>query len=63
MKTAVCRTAVLLVPVVFASDERRRFFGRIFDWAYVRDIEVSGASAWAVTASDHNPLWITLRLR
>ena len=51
-----------LVPVAFAADERQRFFGRIFDWIYARDVEVVQASSWAVTSSDHNPLTVTLRI-
>ena len=52
-----------LVPVAFGADERQRFLGRIFDWIYVRGVEVIDASAWAVTSSDHNPLAVTLRIR
>jgi endonuclease/exonuclease/phosphatase (EEP) superfamily protein YafD len=52
-----------LVPVAFAVDERQRFLGRIFDWIYVRGVEVIDATAWAVTSSDHNPLAVTLRIR
>jgi endonuclease/exonuclease/phosphatase (EEP) superfamily protein YafD len=51
-----------LVPVAFATDARRRFFGRVFDWVYVRGVEVIDASAWPVTSSDHNPLLVTLRI-
>jgi len=56
-------TRLALVPVVFRDDGRRRFLGRIFDWIYVRGLEVDSASAWAVTSSDHNPLVVTLRVR
>jgi endonuclease/exonuclease/phosphatase (EEP) superfamily protein YafD len=52
-----------LVPVVFPDDARRRFLGRIFDWFYVRGLEVDNATAWEVTTSDHNPLLVTLRVR
>jgi endonuclease/exonuclease/phosphatase (EEP) superfamily protein YafD len=52
-----------LVPVVFRDDGRRRFLGRIFDWVYVRGLEVDDAIAWEVTSSDHNPLLVTLRVR
>jgi endonuclease/exonuclease/phosphatase (EEP) superfamily protein YafD len=52
-----------LVPVAFPVDARRRFFGRIFDWVYVRGVEVHDATAWEVTSSDHNPLLVTFRVR
>ena len=52
-----------LTPVAFPVDARRRFFGRIFDWVYVRGAEVYDATAWEVTSSDHNPLLVTLRIR
>jgi endonuclease/exonuclease/phosphatase (EEP) superfamily protein YafD len=56
-------TRLALVPVAFGHDGRRRFLGRIFDWVYVRGLEVDSASAWEVTSSDHNPLLVTLRVR
>jgi endonuclease/exonuclease/phosphatase (EEP) superfamily protein YafD len=52
-----------LVPVAFATDARRRFFGHVFDRFYVRGVDVIDASAWPVTSSDHNPLLVTLRIR
>jgi endonuclease/exonuclease/phosphatase (EEP) superfamily protein YafD len=52
-----------LSPVAFASDERTRFFGHVFDRVYTRGIEVTGAQAWAVRSSDHNPLAVSLRVR
>ena len=56
-------TRLSLTPVAFPVDARRRFLGRIFDWVYVRGVEVNDATAWEVTSSDHNPLLITLRIR
>ena len=52
-----------LTPVAFPIDARRRFFGRIFDWFYVRGVEVHDATAWEVTSSDHNPLLVTFSIR
>ncbi|HEV2686539.1 MAG TPA: endonuclease/exonuclease/phosphatase family protein [Actinomycetota bacterium] len=52
-----------LTPVVFAVDQRKRFMGRIFDWIYVREVEIVGATAWAVSSSDHNPLVVSFRVR
>ena len=52
-----------LDPVAFPVDARRRFFGRIFDWVYVRGVEAVDATAWEVTSSDHNPLLVTFRIR
>ncbi len=54
---------LLLEPVAFPVDVRRRFFGRVFDWVYVRGLEVRDATAWEVTSSDHNPLLVTFRIR
>lgn len=51
-----------LTPVTFRVDERKRFFGRIFDWVYVRGVEVLAATAWNVSSSDHNPLLVALRV-
>ena len=52
-----------LLPVAFPDDARRRFMGRIFDWVYVRGLDVESAAAWEVSSSDHNPLLVTLRIR
>lgn len=52
-----------LSPVEFRVDERKRFMGRVFDRVFVRGIEVLGASAWAVSSSDHNPVLVSLRVR
>jgi len=52
-----------LNPVTFPVDARRRFFGRIFDWVYVRGLEAVDATAWEVASSDHNPLLVTFRIR
>jgi endonuclease/exonuclease/phosphatase (EEP) superfamily protein YafD len=54
---------LLLKPVAFPVDVRRRFFGRVVDWVYVRGLEVRDATAWEVTSSDHNPLLVTFRIR
>lgn len=56
-------TRLSLAPVAFATDVRRRFFGRVFDWVYVRGVDVIDAAAWTVTSSDHNPMLVTLRIR
>ena len=55
-------TRLSLKPVAFPVDVRRRFFGRVFDWIYVRGLEVHDATAWEVTSSDHNPLLVTFRV-
>jgi endonuclease/exonuclease/phosphatase (EEP) superfamily protein YafD len=51
-----------LTPVTFNVDDRKRFFGRIFDWVYARGVEVLAATAWKVSSSDHNPLLVALRV-
>jgi endonuclease/exonuclease/phosphatase (EEP) superfamily protein YafD len=51
-----------LTPVAFRVDDRKRFFGRIFDWVYARGVEVLAATAWNVSSSDHNPLLVALRV-
>jgi len=51
-----------LEPALPNSDTRSRFFGRPADWAYARGVEVLDATAPVVTASDHNPLLVTLRV-
>jgi len=52
-----------LAPVVFATDERKRFMGRVFDWVYAREVEILAAAAWPVTSSDHNPLAVRFRVQ
>jgi endonuclease/exonuclease/phosphatase (EEP) superfamily protein YafD len=52
-----------LTSVAFPVDARRRFFGRIVDWVFVRGVEVHDATAWEVTSSDHNPVLVTFRIR
>ena len=52
-----------LEPALPNSDTRSRFFGRPVDWAYARGVEVLDATAPLVTASDHNPLLVTFRIR
>jgi len=56
-------TRLSLSPVAFASDDRTRFLGRIFDRVYTRGVEVVDARAWTVESSDHNPLAVTFRVR
>ena len=51
-----------LEPALPNADTRSRFLGRPADWAYARGVEVLDASAPQVTASDHNPLLVTLRI-
>jgi endonuclease/exonuclease/phosphatase (EEP) superfamily protein YafD len=52
-----------LEPAVFPVDTRARFLGRPADWAFTRGTEVLDAAAPVVSASDHNPLLVTLRIR
>jgi endonuclease/exonuclease/phosphatase (EEP) superfamily protein YafD len=51
-----------LEPVSFAPDQRSRFLGRPADWAFARGASVLGSEIQDVTASDHNPLLVTLRI-
>jgi endonuclease/exonuclease/phosphatase (EEP) superfamily protein YafD len=51
-----------LEPVSFAPDQRSRFLGRPADWAFARGARVLGSEIHDVTASDHNPLLVTLRI-
>jgi endonuclease/exonuclease/phosphatase (EEP) superfamily protein YafD len=63
-RTAAALAARLaLEPVIFPADTRSRFLGRPADWAYARGADVLDATAPIVTASDHNPLLVTLRIR
>ena len=52
-----------LEAVTFAPDERSRFLGRPADWAYARGADVLGSETREVAASDHNPLFVSLRVR
>jgi endonuclease/exonuclease/phosphatase (EEP) superfamily protein YafD len=52
-----------LEPVSFAPDRRSRFLGRPADWAFARGASVLASETREVTASDHNPLLVTLRIR
>jgi endonuclease/exonuclease/phosphatase (EEP) superfamily protein YafD len=54
---------LMLEPVAFAPDRRSRFLGRPADWAYARGADVLGSETYEVTASDHNPLLVKLRIR
>jgi endonuclease/exonuclease/phosphatase (EEP) superfamily protein YafD len=51
-----------LQPVQFATDERKKMFGRYLDHIYVRGLEVVEATTQVVDASDHNPMFVRLRL-
>lgn len=51
-----------LQPVRFATDERKKMFGRYLDHVYVRGLEVVEATTQVVDASDHNPMFVRLRL-
>jgi len=51
-----------LGPVSFEPDGRSRFLGRPADWAFARGASVLGSEIHDVTASDHNPLLVTLRI-
>jgi endonuclease/exonuclease/phosphatase (EEP) superfamily protein YafD len=52
-----------LVAVTFRPDARARFAEHPVDHIYVRGLEVVDAHAVAVTSSDHNPVFATLRVR
>jgi len=51
-----------LQPVQFATDERKKIFGRYLDHIYVRGLEVVDATTQVIDASDHNPMFVRLRL-
>jgi endonuclease/exonuclease/phosphatase family metal-dependent hydrolase len=51
-----------LLPVQFANDERKKIFGRYLDHIYIRGLEVLEATTQVVDASDHNPMFVRLRL-
>ncbi len=52
-----------LVPVAFQPDARQRFGEHEVDYIYMRGLEVVAAMAVALTSSDHNPIFATLRLK
>jgi endonuclease/exonuclease/phosphatase (EEP) superfamily protein YafD len=52
-----------LVAVAFEPDARQRFGGHAVDHIFVRGLDVVAATAIAVTSSDHNPIFATLRVR
>jgi endonuclease/exonuclease/phosphatase (EEP) superfamily protein YafD len=52
-----------LEPVFFEPDRRSRFLGRPADWVFARGASVLGSETREVTASDHNPLLVMLRIR
>jgi endonuclease/exonuclease/phosphatase (EEP) superfamily protein YafD len=56
-------TRLGLESIAFAPDERSRFLGRPADWAFARGADVLGSETREVTASDHNPLLVILRIR
>lgn len=51
-----------LEPVLFESDQRALFVGRIVDHIYFRGLSASKATVVPVSSSDHNPLFVTFRL-
>ena len=46
----------------FETDKRTQVFGRPIDHIYVRGLTALKSSSRAVSSSDHNPLWVNLRL-
>ena len=46
----------------FAEDHRKRIFGHPVDHIYVRGFEVLSATTYMVQSSDHNPMFVQLRL-
>lgn len=52
-----------LVPVTFRPDARQRFVDHEVDYIYVRGLEVVTGTTIALTSSDHNPVFATLRLK
>jgi endonuclease/exonuclease/phosphatase (EEP) superfamily protein YafD len=51
-----------LTQLVFADDNRVRFFGNPLDHIYVRGLTLVDSSTEIVKSSDHNPMTITLQL-
>jgi endonuclease/exonuclease/phosphatase (EEP) superfamily protein YafD len=51
-----------LKKLTFAEDHRKRIFGHPVDHIYVRGFEVLSATTYMVQSSDHNPMFVQLRL-
>ena len=49
-----------LQPVVFATDERKKVFGRYLDHIYVRGLKIVEATTAVLEVSDHNPMFVRL---
>jgi endonuclease/exonuclease/phosphatase (EEP) superfamily protein YafD len=52
-----------LAAVAFRPDARARFSEHAVDYIFVRGLDVIDARAVAVTSSDHNPVFATLRVQ
>jgi endonuclease/exonuclease/phosphatase (EEP) superfamily protein YafD len=46
----------------YAEDHRKRIFGQPVDHIYVRGFEVLSATTHNLQSSDHNPMFVQLRL-
>lgn len=51
-----------LASISLRDDRRSLFFGKPFDYVFIRGLEIVDASAIPVTSSDHNPIAVTLRV-
>jgi len=51
-----------LMPVAFEADFRKTVFGQHLDHIYVRGLTVESSGSRIVETSDHNPLFVDLRL-
>ena len=51
-----------LLPVGFATDKRKRFFGQVLDHVYVRGLSVRAATSGPTRVSDHAPMRVHLSL-
>lgn len=54
------RSQLSLVP--FADDQRTRFMGKPLDHVLVGGATIQEARSLVVDSSDHNPIWVSLRL-
>ena len=51
-----------LTQLAFATDHRKRFFGRPLDHIYVRGLDTTHATTRDLDSSDHNPMSVRLAL-
>lgn len=51
-----------LQAVSFQEDYRKRAFGELLDYIYIRDLNVIEATTYQISSSDHNPMSVRLRL-